>query len=224
MDGDRQVLRDLLLKAAHDLRTPLRAVRTSVELLLKAPEKRQGPEFDEIMGFLVNGARNASAVADGLANFALALHVERNALPVSTGALLRGVLAKLATEIKQSGAEIHYHDLPRVPGDPDRLMQLFENLLRNAIEHRGATPPRIEVSARDVSGEWIFAVRDHGPGIPADSRERIFRPFERLTRERAGAGLGLAICREILVGHGGRIWAEAAEENGTAIYFTIPAE
>jgi signal transduction histidine kinase len=224
MDGDRQELRDLLLKAAHDLRTPLRAVRTSAELLLKAPEKRQGPEFEEIMGFLADGARNASAMVDGLANFALALHVERNPLPAPTGALLRGVLAKLAAEIKESGAEIQYHDLPRVAGDPDRLMQLFENLLRNAIQHRGDAPPRIEVSAREVSGEWIFAVRDHGPGIPADALERIFRPFERLTRKQAGAGLGLAICREIVAGHGGRIWAEPAGGNGTAFYFTIPAE
>jgi signal transduction histidine kinase len=71
------VMRELLLKAAHDLKTPLRAVRTSAELLLKAPEKHQGPEFDEIMGFLVNGARNASAV-NGDLNGRLGINPERN--------------------------------------------------------------------------------------------------------------------------------------------------
>jgi signal transduction histidine kinase len=222
MAGDRQELRQFLLKTAHDLRGPLRAVRTGAELLLKNPEKREGPEFEEIMGFMVNGARNATALADALSNFALALHVERNALPLSSGVLLRGALAKLAAEVKESGAEIQYADLPRVTGDSDRLMQLFENLLRNAIQHRGDAPPRIDVSAREGGGEWTFAVRDHGPGVPEDALERIFRPFERLKREHAGAGLGLAICREIVAGHGGRIWAEAAEGGGTTFYFTIP--
>jgi len=223
MAPDRQAWRDFLWRAAHDLRTPLRAVRTNAELLLKAPEKRQGPEFEQLAGFLVNGARTADSVVDGLANYALALRVEPHAAPVSTAVLLRGALARLAAEIHAGGAQVDYGDLPRVTGDPDRLMQLFDNLLRNALQHRGEPDPRIQVSASRQDAEWIFAVRDNGPGIQAEDLERIFRPFERLKRNQGGAGLGLAICREIVAGHGGRIWAESAEGQGTTFYFTLAA-
>ena len=220
MAQDRQELRDFFLHACHDLRTPLRAVRTSAELLLKDPAKRQGQEFEEIMGFLVNGARSADSLVSGLANYALALHVQRSSLPMSAGVLLNSVSAKLAPEIRASNAQITHDELPRTTSDPDRLMQLFENLLRNAIQHRGPEAPRIHISAREQDGEWIFSVRDNGPGIEAEDLERIFRPFERLSRDRGGAGLGLSICREIVAGHGGRIWAESGGD-GTTIYFTI---
>jgi two-component system, chemotaxis family, sensor kinase Cph1 len=221
MAPDRQDWRGFLLRLSHDLRASLRAVRTNAELLLQGAHKREGPEFEQLLGFLVNGARNADSLADGLTNFALALHVQRNPLPVSTGVLLRGVVAKLSAEIRGSGAEVTYDDLPRVTGDPDRLMQLFENLVRNAIQHGGDGAPRIHVSAREQGAEWIFSIRDNGPGIEAEDLERIFRPFERLKRDRGGAGLGLAICREIVAGHGGRIWAESVVGQGTTLYFTL---
>jgi signal transduction histidine kinase len=221
MAEDRQGLREFLLRACHDLRTPLRAVRVSTELLLKDPEKREGPEFEQIMSFLINGARNAESLVDGLSKYALALQVQRNALPVSTGVLLNTVLARLATEIRTSSAEVTRDELPRVIGDPDRLMQLFENLLRNAIQHRGDAAPRIHISAREQDGDRIFSVSDNGPGIAAEDLERIFRPFERLSGDRGGAGLGLSICREIVSGHAGRIWAESVVGSGTTFYFTI---
>jgi len=224
MPQDRQELRDFLLRACHDLRTPVRAVKASAELLVKAPEKRDGPELEQILGFITNGARSIDSLVDGLSDYALALTVERNALPVPTGVLLRSVLAKLAADIRASDAEITYDDLPPVPGDPDRLMQLFENLLRNAIQQRGEAPPRIHVGARQEGGQWIFAVRDNGQGIAEENLERIFRPFERLQRNQGSAGLGLAICREIVAGHGGRIWAESVMGAGAAFYFSLEIE
>jgi signal transduction histidine kinase len=100
-------------------------------------------------------------------------------------------------------------------------MQLFENLLRNAIQQRGEVPPRIHISAQENPSQWLFAFSDNGLGIEAEDLERIFRPFERLGRHHGGAGLGLAICREIVAGHGGRIWAESKPGAGTTIHFTI---
>lgn len=211
------------MRACHDLRAPLRAVRTNAELLLKVPEKREGPEFQQILGFLAEGAKNADSLVDALASYALALHIQPGSQPVSSGALLRNALMKLSGEVRDSGAEVTYGDLPAVVCDPDRVMQLFENLLRNAIQRRGDTAPRIHVSARQQSGEWIFAVADNGPGIEADDRERMFRPFERLSRSRQGAGLELAICHAIVTGHGGRIWVESVAGAGTTFYFTLGA-
>jgi chemotaxis family two-component system sensor kinase Cph1 len=214
-------LHDFLLRACHDLKTPLRAVRTNAELLLKDPQRREGPDCEQLLGFLVNGARNADAVVDGLANYAVALRIQRSALPVPALVLLKGALAKLGPEIRSAGAEITFDELPRTTADPDRLVQLFENLLRNALQTSAEVAPRIHVGGREQDSGWIFSVRDNGPGIETEDLERIFRPFERLKRERGGAGLGLAICRQIASGHGGRIWAESTPGNGATFYFTI---
>jgi signal transduction histidine kinase len=223
MVRDGQDFRDFLLRACHDLRAPLRSVRTNAELLLKVPEKREGPEFEQILGFLANGAQTADSLVDALASYALALHVQPGSQPVSSGTLLRNALMKLSGEVRDSGAEITYGDLPHLAADPDRLTQLFENLLRNAIQQRGDAPPRIHVSGQQRGGEWLFAVEDNGPGIAAEDLERIFRPFERLSRNHEGAGLGLAICQAIVTGHGGRIWAESVVGAGTKFYFTLAA-
>ncbi len=221
MVRDGHEFREFLLRACHDLRAPLRSVRANAELLLKVPEKREGPEFQQILGFLANGAQTADALVDALANYALALHVQFSSLPVSSGALLRSVLMKMSAEVHASGAEVTYGELPYVPGDPDRLMQLFENLLRNAIQQRGETAPRIHISGQQQGGGWIFSVQDNGRGIAAEDLERIFRPFERLSRDCEGGGLGLAICQAIVAGHGGRIWAESVAGAGTTFYFTL---
>ena len=221
---DRQDWRDFLLRACHDLRTPLRNVRANAELLVRKPEKRSGPELDQILGFLVDGAAKADALVDALSNYAIALQVQPDLHPLSVGVALRGALAKLAPEIQSSGAEVTYGDLPRIAADPDRLMQIFENLLRNSIQYRRDVPPRVRVEARKEAGEWIFSVSDNGQGIETQDLERMFRPFERLSGKRGGAGLGLAACREIIERHGGRIWAESSVGEGTTVFFALPAE
>jgi signal transduction histidine kinase len=138
--------------------------------------------------------------------------------------VLRSAIARLAPEIRECEGEINYGELPRVDGDPDGLAQLFENLLRNALQCRGSAPPRIQVTATAQDGAWLFAVRDNGRGIDAADAERIFRPFERLRRDGpAGSGLGLAACREIVSRHGGKIWAQSQSEPGATILFTLPA-
>jgi signal transduction histidine kinase len=220
MTQDRQEVRDFLLRACHDLRSPLRAVTVHAELLQRAGQR--GDDVEQSLGFVVDGARTVNTLVDALAKYALSLHVEPNPLPVATPVLLRSVLAKLAVEIRETGAEVTHDELPRVSGDPDRLMQLLEDLLRNAVRHSEGTPPRIHISARAEQGEWIFAVQDEGPGIDPRDLERIFRPFERLHPGRGGSGLGLASCREIVAGHGGRIWAKSRPGEGTTIYFTLP--
>jgi signal transduction histidine kinase len=138
---------------------------------------------------------------------------------VSTGVLIRGALAKLEKPLRENGAEVTYGDMPRVRGNPDALMQLFEQLLRNTIDHRGEAAPRVHISAAKADGCLQFAVQDRGPGVEAGELERIFRPFEHL--HGSGPGLGLATCRAIVEGHGGKIWAESPASEGCAILFTL---
>jgi len=136
--------------------------------------------------------------------------------------MLRTALARLDKEIQECGAEVTCSELPQVSGKPDRLVQVFEILLQNALRHSGRNSPRIHVTAAQRADEWVFAVRDDGCGIDADYLERIFKPFERLNTERDGVGMGLAICRATVERHGGRIWAESTLGTGSTFFFTLP--
>jgi signal transduction histidine kinase len=213
-----------LLRASHDLRTSARAVQVHSELLLR--DAPPASDFAESLRFVAGGARQIDLLVDGLAGYSVALQTDDSSFQVTpTAVLLRTVLARLEKELREAGAEVTYDPLPRVRGNPDRLMQVFENLLRNAVHHRGPAAPRIHITAEEQDGSWLFAVRDNGPGLEADCLEIIFRPFERLHgKERSGAGLGLAICRAIVERHGGAIWAESRVGSGSTFFFRLPAD
>jgi light-regulated signal transduction histidine kinase (bacteriophytochrome) len=220
-----QEVSDFLLRACHDLRTSARTVRTNAELFLKdggAPR----PGFEQRLGFIVEGARRIDLLLDGLASYSVALQTEAASFQATRAdVLLRLVLAKLDKELHECGAEVTYGELPVVTGNPDRLMQVFENLIRNALAHRGQPAPRIHISAARQAEDWLFTVQDNGPGIEAAFLKSIFTPFGRLQhKERSGAGLGLAICRAIVEHHGGRIWAESHPESGATFCFTLPED
>jgi signal transduction histidine kinase len=217
---------EFLLHACHDLRTALRAIRAHTDLLLKDRQAAQVYGLEERLGFIVDGARKIDLLTDGLASYSIGLQIQRGLFqPTPMNVLLRTVLAKLDRELRSNDARVTYDELPRISGDPDRLMEVFENLLRNALHHRGPLAPLIHITAEKRGQEWLFAVRDNGPGMEAASLETIFQPFVRLHGKRhTGPGLGLAICRVIVERHGGRIWAESQAGSGAALLFTLPAD
>jgi light-regulated signal transduction histidine kinase (bacteriophytochrome) len=216
-------LSEFLLRACHDLRGPLRSIRAHTELLIKHGVE-QPIDFDQSLGFVVTGAAQASLLVDALTDYSLAVQIEPASFrPVPMEVILRAVLAKLAGPLKESGAAVTYDSLPSASGNADRLMQLFEYLLDNAVRHHGPEPPRIHITAERQHGEWLFAVRDNGPGVEGEFLEKIFRPFERIhVNQRPGPGL--ATCRAIVERHGGTIWAEPGSGGGCIFYFTLPAE
>jgi len=130
----------------------------------------------------------------------------------------------LAKAIEDSGALIFTDHLPTVKGDEMQLIQLFQNLMANAIKFHGPEPPQIQVSAAKNGREWVFAVKDNGIGIAPEHQERIFSIFQRLHQrsEYPGTGIGLAMCKKIVERHGGRIWVESQVGAGSTFYFTIP--
>jgi light-regulated signal transduction histidine kinase (bacteriophytochrome) len=226
MERSDREMGEFLLRACHDLRSAARGVRTHAELLLKDTAATPGtPAFTERLGFVVQGARKTDAVVDGMVAYAVALQTHAESFQSTRmDVLLRGVLARLNKELLAADAEVVYGKLPTVTGDPDRLMQVWESLLRNALVHRGRAAPHIEINASPHEDDWLLSVRDNGPGVEAALLERIFVPFERLdSGPRQGAGLGLAICRAIIERHGGHIWAESQPEGGATFYFTLPA-
>lgn len=144
---------------------------------------------------------------------------------VDVKALLDRVLADLSPAIAESRATVTYDRLPHIPADATQLRQVFQNLIGNALKFRGSEPPRVHISSARQRNGWLFLVHDNGIGIQPEYQERIFEVFQRLhTREEyPGTGIGLAICKNVVEAHGGRIWVESEPGKGSTFYFTISA-
>jgi chemotaxis family two-component system sensor kinase Cph1 len=144
---------------------------------------------------------------------------------ISGESALKEALMNLRGTIEESGAIVTYDPLPAITADDTQLVQLFQNLVGNAIKYRSAATPHVHVSAAKNGGnEWIFSVRDNGLGIDPQYFERIFIIFERLHRreEFNGTGIGLAICKKIVERLGGKIWVESQPQKGSIFYFSLP--
>jgi light-regulated signal transduction histidine kinase (bacteriophytochrome) len=137
--------------------------------------------------------------------------------------VLSSVLVNLQLAIRDSHARVTFDHLPTVKMDPGLLTQLLQNLIGNSIKYRGAATPEIHLSAKEAGPEWIFSVRDNGVGVDPRYAEQIFTVFKRLHgSDYPGTGIGLAICRNVVERHGGRIWVESEPGKGATFFFTVP--
>ena len=210
--------------ASHDLQEPLRMVAIFTQMLAERLQEKLDEETGRYMGFVVEGATRMQAMIEDLLSFS---RLGRGGIqPVATDCeeVLRRALGNLAGAIEQSGAVVDCETLPVVMADPGLLLQLFQNLVGNAIKFRSTEPPRIKVSAGEQGNEWVFAVRDNGIGISPEYAENIFVIFRRLhtRQEYPGNGLGLAICKKVVEQHGGRIWVESELGQGSIFKFSLP--
>jgi len=224
--GTAPEIGELLLHISHDLRTALRTIRTRTDLLKRGCQPAQVSGLEEHFGPIAEGVEKIDRLADGIAAYSIALEVSNVSFqPTPLNALLRAVLTKLDRDLRANDATVTYDKLPTVPGDPDRLMEVFENLLCNAICHRDTNPPAIRVTAERQQNHWLLAVRDNGPGVEVPYLEYVFQPFARLqSQRRAGPGLGLTTARLIVERHSGRMWAESNPGGGAVFFFTLPAK
>ena len=141
-------------------------------------------------------------------------------------AVVAEALANLESHIAEKAAVIANSPLPVVSGDPALLLELFQNLIGNALKYSTPdVPPRIEISCGRISDEvYEFAVRDNGIGISLANFGLIFAPLKRLHgQDVPGTGIGLAVCKRIVERHGGRIWIESQPGAGSTFHFTLPA-
>jgi chemotaxis family two-component system sensor kinase Cph1 len=136
---------------------------------------------------------------------------------------LQEALSNLSVAIRESGAQITHDPLPTVMGDATQLVQLFQNLIGNALKFRREEPPEIHIRAEPKDGFWRLSVQDNGIGIESKYSDRIFVVFQRLHGRVAypGTGIGLAICKKIVERHGGTIWVESELGKGSTFHFTL---
>lgn len=210
--------------ASHDLKEPLRMIGMYTQLIERQLDAQLDEETREFMHYVRDGVARMQRMLDDLLRYSRTgrhSDIKDNDL----NDLLYLVLNNLTVSMKESGASVATNMLPVVYGSTTELVQLFQNLLANAIKFRKkGEPPNIQITATNEGTHYLFAVRDNGIGIPEDQQSRVFDIFERLHShgEYEGSGIGLATVRKIVTNLGGKIWLHSTEGTGTTFFFTIP--
>jgi PAS domain S-box-containing protein len=213
--------------ASHDLQEPLRMVASYTQLLSRRYKGQLDTDADEFIAFAVDGASRMQRLIDDLLAYSRVGTKGQDLLATSSEEALEQALLNLRGAIEESGALVTHDPLPTVLADEMQLVQLFQNLVGNAIKYQDPGVPRVHISAARNSGKkWIFAVNDNGLGIDPQYFEKIFGVFQRLhgRDEFAGTGIGLAICKKIVERHGGSISVESQPGKGSTFRFALASE
>lgn len=219
-----QELEQFAYVASHDLQEPLRMVSSYLQLLSRRYQGKLDSDADEFIAFAVEGANRMKVLINDLLAFSRVGTRGKEFAPAALEHVLELVEKNLQVTIEETRALITHDPLPQIMADNSQMVQLFQNLIENAIKFRGQTSPKVHIEAKRQGDSWLLSVRDNGIGFEAQFAERIFIIFQRLhTRnEYSGTGIGLAICRKIVERHGGRIWVESHPDEGATFYFTMP--
>jgi PAS domain S-box-containing protein len=209
--------------ASHDLQEPLRKVTVFCELLEKDLSGNLPEQAKRDMNFIIDAARRMQTLVQDLLAFSRAGRKAIKMEKLSLNDCANQAIEALAIRVKETGAEITRDKLPQVWGDQTMLIQLYQNLISNALKFTGETRPVIHLTAERIKGRIILGVKDNGIGIKPEYAEQIFAPFKRLhgRGKYEGTGIGLAICRKTVERHGGKIWVESELGKGAHFKFTI---
>lgn len=217
-------MRQFAYAVSHDLREPLRMVRSYTQLL----EVRHGSQSDadrrEFLGYIADAVERSERLLADLVTYSMYLGpVDQPETLVDADAVLGAVLMNMEDSLRESGVQITHDPLPSVMFHFERLRRLFHELIANAIKFRAPGTPQIHVSASQSEEGATFSVRDNGIGIDPLYHHQIFGVFKRLHgREVPGTGLGLAVSKRIIEQHGGAIWVESEAGKGATFRFTLP--
>ncbi len=209
--------------ASHDLQEPLRMISSYTQLLAQRYEDKLDEKANLYIHYAVDGAVRMQLLINDLLAYSRIGSWKNPLETVDSHGLLGKAINNMKIKIRETKAIITNDRLPEIRADASQLVQLFQNLISNALKFHGELSPQVHVSAADNGQEWLFSVKDNGIGIDPQFSDKLFVIFQRLhTREEyPGSGIGLAICKKIVERHGGRIWFESEPGKGATFYFTI---
>jgi PAS domain S-box-containing protein len=221
-----EALRQFAWAASHDLQEPIRMVLSYSEWVVRSTAGKLDPSEVEMLGIIQeNGARMEALLAALRQYIFISESGEITWQSIDTGAVVGSALNNLNGMVTETKARIECSALPVIQSVEVLLLQVFQNLIGNALKYRSAAPPHVRISAEKHQNSWIFSVADNGVGIETKYQLNIFRVFMRLHgRQHPGTGIGLAICKAAVDRLGGRIWVESQPGAGSTFFFELPAE
>lgn len=210
--------------ASHDLQEPLRMVSSYTQLLKRRYTNKLDSDADEFIGFAVDGVTRMQGLINDLLEYSRVGTKGKQLLPTKIDQALEKAIQNLKVAIEENQASITYDPMPEVLADEGQLTQLFQNLIGNAIKFRSDKAVEVSIRVTQEDNYWVIKVCDNGIGISQEYFQKIFVIFQRLhaRHDYPGTGIGLAICKKIVERHGGRIWVESIQGEGTEFVFTIP--
>ncbi len=211
--------------SSHDLQEPIRMVKLYSQLLERRYKDNLDSDANDFIEYIVEGANRMKQLIDNLLEYSRINSQAKEFENVDLEKVLDNVLSNLSISITEFNVTIFHDPLPTIFADQNQMLQVFQNLISNAIKFHGPNPPKINISSQKTEKKWILSVADNGIGIDPKHQKQIFEIFKRLhTRaEYPGTGIGLSTTQKIITHHGGRIWVESEPGKGSTFYFTIPS-
>jgi light-regulated signal transduction histidine kinase (bacteriophytochrome) len=226
LERSNSELEDFTHVVSHDLKEPLRGIEAFSGFLAEDYAGNLDERGRSYLKVLQDSAVRLRDLIDDLLQLSRIGRVKPQYRYVSMGSLLEEIVQGMQFSLKDKDVDLHVDtDLPALVCDPVRIRQVFENLISNAIKYNDKPAPLIQISCAADGDEYVFSVKDNGPGIDPKYHAKIFRIFQRLVlrEEHEGTGVGLTICKKIIEGHGGRIWVESdGQGHGSIFSFSIP--
>ncbi len=224
LERSNRELQEFAYVASHDLQEPLRMISSYVQLLKRRYGENLDSDANEFIDFAVDGAERMKKLIQDLLAFSRVGTNGEDFKITSTQKILDEVLSNLELSINENNVKITHDPLPDLVVDKTQIMQLFQNLITNAIKFSGDKSPEIHIDVIDNYNEWLFCFNDNGIGIDIKYADQIFVIFQRLhgMGDYPGTGIGLSIAKRIVERHGGQIWVESEPGSGSSFKFTIP--
>ncbi len=213
--------------ASHDMRQPVRTIKSFSQLLNRHLEKKEAmdPTTSEYLNFIMSGSSNLEDLINDLLDHSkVSSSNDSKIKTTSLEDILLRVKLNLNQQIIETQTEVVYENLPTIGVEPTRMIQLFQNIISNAIKFKKTNHNcKIEIKGEELEDVWQISIADNGIGIPEDKKEEVFKIFSKLhgMSEYDGHGIGLATCKKIVEFHEGQIWLDSKLGIGTTFYFTI---
>lgn len=210
--------------ASHDLLSPISTISGYAQLLKMCYSKSFDEKSTEYIDSMIQGCDRMQTLINDLLAYSRLGREKNPFVPIDCQKIFTEACQNLSSQLRYNQATVTPKDLPTVIGDRSQLLQLFQNLIGNAIKYRGENTPIVQVTAALENNAYLFAVKDNGIGIEPENFQKVFQMFKRLHghSQYPGTGIGLAICQKIVENHGGRIWVESECDRGSTFYFTLP--
>ncbi len=224
LERSNQELEEFAYVAAHDLREPLVGIGAYLKVLHQRYKDTLDAEASKCISRALDITLRMDYLIQSLLSYSRLGIAPESLEPTDCSMALDSALRNLRSSIEESGARVTSDRLPIMHGNASQMVQLFQNLVSNAIKYAGDRPLEIHVGVVREKSTWKFCVKDNGIGIEPQHADRIFQIFQRVEagRGRPGTGIGLASCKKIVEHHGGRIWVESEPDKGSTFFFTIP--